>query len=107
MNIDSKKMEKFARKWLKNGETKFYFKNLESFFGLKFISIDNVNIDQVRLDGYKITIEKGLDLRNKLSAGRVWFDFETEQFEFDGLDHVIANCIIDEIRNKINGDDYK
>lgn len=106
MSDYSKKVAKFAREWNKAGATKVYFTNLGELYGLKFISSESGEITDVTVDGESISFPKGLILRSKLTFGRVWFDFEVEKFEFDGLDPVIANCIIDEIRNRINGDAY-
>lgn len=106
MSIYSKKVAKFAREWSKAGAAKVYFTNLEELYGLKFISSESGKITDVTLDGESIGLPKGLILRSKLAFGRVWFDFEVEKFEFDGIDTVMANYIIDEIRNKINGDAY-
>lgn len=107
MSIDSKKVAKLARECNKAGATKVCFTNLEELYGLKFISSESGKITDVTVDGESIGLPKGLILRSKLAFGRVWFDFETEQFEFDVLDPVIANCIIDEIRNRIEKGDYR
>ena len=106
MSIDCKKVAMFAREWNKAGATKVCFTNLEELYGIKFISSESGKITDVTLDGESIGLPRGLILRSKLAFGRVWFDFEIEKFEFDGLDPLIANCIIDEIRSKINGDAY-
>lgn len=107
MSINSKKVAKFARKWNKAVATKVYFTNLEELYGLKFISSESGKITDVTLDGDSIGWPKGLILRSKLAFGCIWFDFETEQFEFYWLDPVIANCIIDEIRRRIEKGDYR
>ena len=105
MSIDSKKVAKFAREWNKAGATKVYFTNLEKLYGLEFSS-ESYSLQFAILDGDLIEWAQALSLRSKLSIGGIWFDFETNQFGFDAIDPVIANCIIDEIRSKINGDAY-
>lgn len=106
MNKYSKKVAKSAREWNKAGAAKVYFNNIEELYGLKFISSESGKITDVTVDGESVGLPKGLILRRKLAFGRVWFDFKTEKFEFDGIDPVIANCIIDEIQNKINKGAY-
>ena len=38
--------------------------------------------------------------------GEVWLDLYTYEFNYSGLDEVVANCIIDKIKSEINGDVY-
>lgn len=105
MSIDSVKFNVFAKTLLNAGITSCEFGLLEDLYGLKFTSNEHGPISAT-LDGEEIELIKSLVLRSKLAIGRVFLDVEASKFVFDGLDPVIANCIIDEIRSKINVDAY-
>ena len=93
------KVKSFCNEWKVCGMTKVYFRNLEWLYGLDF--------DNSTLDGMEIARDKAVNLRKVLCIGEVWLDLYTQEFNYSGLDEVVANCIIDKIKSEINGDVYR
>lgn len=99
------KLKQLGTEWNKAGAKRFYFNDLETAYGLKFNSdISTGCIVSVTLDGAEICKAKGALLRAKLALGTVWFDTVKGSFHFKGLDDVMANQVIDYLRNEIVGD---
>ena len=92
------KIKSFWNEWKVCGMTKVYFRNLEELYGLDF--------DCSTVDGMEIALGKAVNLRKVLCVGEVWLDLYTQEFNYSGLDEVVANCIIDKIKSEINGDVY-
>lgn len=106
MSSDLKKIACFGNEWNKAGASRVYFNNLAELFGLKVVTDEQQKIVSATVDGEPITLKQAVVLISKLYRGKLWFDFEKNTFNYLCLDPVIANCIIDEIRRKINGDAY-
>lgn len=98
MNSMAAKVTSFCNEWKVCGMTNVYFRNIEELYGLDF--------DNSTLDGMEIARDKALNLRKILCMGEVWLDLYTCEFNYSGLDEVVANCIIDKIKSEINGDAY-
>ena len=96
---DTDKVKEFCNAWNVCGMTKVYWTNLEELYGLDF--------ERSTLDGMEISRYKAVNLRKVLCMGEVWLDLYTYEFNYSGLDEVVANCIIDKIKSEINGDVYK
>jgi len=92
------KIKSFCNEWKVCGMTKVYWANLEELYGLDF--------ERPTLDGMGIALDKAVNLRKVLCMGEVWLDLYTQEFNYSGLDEVVANCIIDKIKSEINGDVY-
>lgn len=92
------KVKSFCNEWKVCGMTKVYWANLEELYGLDF--------DYSTLDGQQIARDKAVNLRKALCMGEVWLDLYMQEFNYSGLDEVVANCIIDKIKSEINGDVY-
>lgn len=92
------KVKSFCNAWKVCGITKVYWDNLEELYGLDF--------DNSTLDGTKIARDKAVNLRKLLCIGEVWLDLYTHEFNYSGLDEVVANCITEKIKSEINGDVY-
>ena len=100
------KIENFGSVWRKAGASRVYFNNLAELYGLKVVIDEQQKIVSATVDGETITIKQAVVLISKLYRGKLWFDFEKNTFNYLCLEPVIANCIIGEIRRKINGDAY-
>lgn len=98
MDSMAAKIKAFCNEWKVCGMTKVYFRDIEELYGLDF--------DNSTLDGMEIARDKAVNLRNALCVGEVWIDLYTYEFNYYGLDDVVANCIIDKIKSEINGDVY-
>lgn len=98
MDSMAAKVKSFCNEWKVCGMTKVYWTNLEELYGLDF--------DRSTLDGMEIARDKAVNLRKGLCMGEVWLDLYTHEFNYSGLDEVIANCVIDKIKSEINGDAY-
>lgn len=98
MDSMAAKVKSFCNEWQVCGMTKVYFRNIEELYGLDF--------DNSTLDGMEIAKDKAVNLRKLLCMGEVWLDLYTQEFNYSGLDEVVANCIIDKIKSEINGDVY-
>ena len=92
------KIKAFCNEWKVCGVTKVYWTNLEELYGLDF--------ERSTLDGMEIARDKAVNLRKVLCVGEVWLDLYACEFNYSGLDEVVANCIIDKIKSEINGDVY-
>ncbi len=92
------KVKSFCNEWKVCGMTKVYWNNLEELYGLDF--------ERSTLDSMEIARDKAVNLRKILCMGEVWLDLYTQEFNYSGLDEVVANCIIDKIKSEINGDVY-
>lgn len=99
MGSISAKIKAFCNEWKVCGMTKVYWTNLEELYGLDF--------DHSTLDCQQIARDKAVNLRKVLCIGEVWLDLYTQEFNYSGLDEVVANCIIDKIKLEINGDVYR
>ena len=91
-------VKSFCNGWKVCGMTKVYFRDLEELYGLGF--------ENSTLDGMEIARDKAVNLRKVLCMGEVWLDLYNYEFNYSGLDEVVANCIIDKIKSEINGDAY-
>lgn len=98
MDSMAAKLKSFCNEWKVCRMTKVYWANLEELYGLDF--------DNSTLDGMKIALDKAVNLRKALCMGEVWLDLYTYEFNYSGLDEVVANCIMDKIKSEINGDVY-
>ena len=98
MDSISAKIKAFCNAWKVCGMTKVYWTNLEELYGLGF--------ENSTLDGMEVARDKAVNLRKILCVGEVWLDLYTHEFNYSGLDEVVANCIIDKIKSEINGDAY-
>lgn len=98
MDSISAKVKSFCNEWKVCGMTKVYWTNLEELYGLDFYNST--------LDGMEVARDKAVGLRKVLCMGGVWLDLYTYEFNYSGLDEVVANCIIDKIKSEINGDVY-
>lgn len=98
MDSMAAKVKSFCNGWKVCGVTKVYWTNLEELYGLDF--------ERSTLDGMVIARDKAVNLRKILCMGEVWLDLYTHEFNYSGLDDVIANCVIDKIKSEINGDAY-
>lgn len=98
MDSVAAKVKSFCNEWKVCGMTKVYWSNLEELYGLDF--------ERSTLDGMEIHRDKAVNLRKELCIGEVWLDLYTQEFNYSGLDEVVANCIIDKIKSEINGDVY-
>ena len=96
MDSMAAKVKAFCNEWKVCGMTKVYWENLEELYGLDF--------DNSTLDGMEIARDKTVNLRKVLCVGEVWLDLYTYEFNYSGLDEVVANCIIDKIKSEMNGD---
>lgn len=92
------KVKSFCNEWKVCGMTKVYWTNLEELYGLDF--------ERSTLDGMEIARDKAVNLRKVMCMGEVWLDLYAQEFNYSGLDEVVANCIIDKIKSEINGDVY-
>lgn len=99
MDSMAAKVKSFCNEWKVCGMTKVYWTNLEELYGLDF--------DNSTLYGMEIALDKAVSLRKVLYVGEVWLDLYTQEFNYSGLDEVVANCIVDKIKSEINGDVYK
>lgn len=98
MDSMAAKVKSFCNEWKVCGMTKVYWTNLEELYGLDF--------KRSMLDGMEIARDKAASLRKLLCMGEVWLSLYTYEFNYSGLDEVVANCIIDKIKSEINGDSY-
>src|SRR5690606_35178579 len=94
----SAKIKAFCNGWKVCGMTKVYWANLEELYGLDF--------ERSTLDDMEIARDKAVNLRKILCMGEVWLDLYTYEFNYSGLDEVVAKYIIDKIKSEINGDAY-
>lgn len=90
--------------WHKAGASVIGITDLESVYGLR-IESDPVTgkVLGATLDNEPITLIQALKLRYTLDNALLWIDTEKGEFGYENLDTVMANCLIDSVKNNVLG----
>jgi hypothetical protein len=90
--------------WHKAGASIIGITDLESVYGLRVESDPATGrVLGATLDNEPITLTQALTLRYTLSNARLWINTESGVFGYENLDPVMANCLIDSVKNNVLG----